>query len=115
MNARVWITNCLFGENVVTGGVGAHSVFGDTGGGGNALGAAIYARNTTLNLWVATLTNNLAKGGERESGGKPLLGGGSAFGGAIALEECITVVSNCVFLANQARPSIRIASDSLSV
>ncbi len=115
----VTAVNCLFSDNVVTGGAGGNGVVrlngrgGDGGLGGSALGGAIYNNSGTLSLTNCTFTANDAtagiggngadaasgSNGDGGHGGNGGVGGGGAVynapGGSVFVYDC-TFTSNHV-------------------
>jgi hypothetical protein len=100
------VTDCLFTNNAAWGGVGhggqtPATVLPTGGPGGDSSGGAIFGSNAVVAIQRSTLTGNLVHAGEAAPGVPPAVGGAS-MGGALATTSCTTLVTNCVFTANQA-------------
>ncbi len=121
LRGAISATGCTFSKNGCVGGQGRIVILEggiEAGGqGGDSFGGAVYATNSRVVLSAVVFTSNAAQGGER-SGASRGVGGGSASGGAVALESGSAIEGNsitrCVFTANQTLAATKvIAFDAL--
>ena len=108
-NASVFASNCLFERNSCIGGQGKVAASGYGAPGGDAFGGAVFISGGMLQLVGAEFAENLSQSGNL-GGGRALLGGGLAYGGAVAKLDGTGLVTRCTFKGNQALGSTKVAS-----
>jgi Immunoglobulin domain len=106
-SASVFVTNCVFSENVVTAGASGTDSSGNNNGfnGGSAQGGGIFITAGVANAYFENTVffGNTCTGGV---GGSVTVGtftggnGGSALGGGLASDAAMTIVQNCTLATN---------------
>ncbi len=106
-SASVFVTNCIFAENVVTAGASGTDSSGNNNGfnGGSAQGGGLYIAGGVANAYLENTvffdnTCTAGAGGSVTTGTFEGGNGGSALGGGLASAAALTIVHNCTLATN---------------